>query len=112
MSENLWHLYLLRTTTGMLYTGITTDVARRLAQHQNGKGAKALRGKGELTLVFHCEAGDHSTALKLEYRVKHLSKQQKEKLVINQPSSLKAMLIDQQLTAHKISDKTSAVKTD
>lgn len=58
MSDSLWHLYLLRTTSGMLYTGITTDVARRLTQHQAGKGAKALRGKGELALVFHCEAGE------------------------------------------------------
>ncbi|AJJ20729.1 MULTISPECIES: GIY-YIG nuclease family protein [Yersinia] len=92
MSDSLWHLYLLRTPTGMLYTGITTDVTRRLAQHQVGKGAKALRGKGELTLVFQCEAGDRSTALKLEYRVKQLNKQQKEKLVVSQPSSLLSLL--------------------
>ncbi|CNI14437.1 GIY-YIG nuclease family protein [Yersinia pekkanenii] len=92
MSDSLWHLYLLRTATGMLYTGITTDVTRRLAQHQAGKGAKALRGKGELMLVFHCEAGDRSTALKMEYRVKQLSKPQKEKLVINQPPSLISLL--------------------
>ncbi|CFU82694.1 GIY-YIG nuclease family protein [Yersinia pseudotuberculosis] len=94
MSDSLWHLYLLRTASGTLYTGITTDVARRLAQHQAGKGAKALRGKGELTLVFHCEAGDRSTALKLEYRVKQLSKQQKEKLVIDQPRLLTTLFLD------------------
>ncbi|BCU92165.1 hypothetical protein B7R74_00155 [Yersinia pseudotuberculosis] len=94
MSDRLWHLYLLRTASGMLYTGITTDVVRRLAQHQAGKGAKALRGKGELTLVFHCEAGDRSTALKLEYRVKQLSKQQKEKLVIDQPRLLTTLFLD------------------
>ncbi|AIN15382.1 GIY-YIG nuclease superfamily protein [Yersinia pseudotuberculosis] len=93
MSDSLWHLYLLRTASGTLYTGITTDVARRLAQHQAGKGAKALRGKGELTLVFHCEAGDRSTALKLEYRVKQLSKQQKEKLVIDQPRLLTTLFL-------------------
>lgn len=44
-SSTPWHLYMLRLPSGMLYTGITTDVARRLA-HQAGKGAKALRGKG------------------------------------------------------------------
>ncbi|HFT5242627.1 TPA: GIY-YIG nuclease family protein [Yersinia enterocolitica] len=107
MTDSPWYLYLLRTASGMLYTGITTDVARRMAQHQSGKGAKALRGKGTLTLVFHCDAGDRSTALKLEYRVKQLTKQQKEKLVINQPSSLNAMLIEQ-----KVVDKSSAVKID
>ncbi len=69
-----WHLYMLRLPSGMLYTGITTDGAPP-AQHQAGKGAKALRGK-ELTLAFHCR-GDRSTALKLEYRVKQLSKNTK-----------------------------------
>ena len=43
-----WYLYLLETRRGMLYTGITTDVARRLAQHEAGQGAKALRGRGPL----------------------------------------------------------------
>lgn len=46
MSDSLWHLYLLRTASGMLYTGITTDVARRLAQHQAGKGQKRCGAKG------------------------------------------------------------------
>jgi putative endonuclease len=47
-----WFLYLVRTADNALYTGITTDVARRFLQHQTGKGAKALRGKGELQLAF------------------------------------------------------------
>ncbi|CAI1742923.1 GIY-YIG nuclease family protein [Serratia entomophila] len=92
MAENNWHLYMLRLPNGMLYTGITTDVARRLAQHQAGKGAKALRGKGELTLAFHCPVGDRSTALRLEYRVKQLSKAQKERLVNHPPRSLDYLL--------------------
>ena len=42
----LWHLYLLETAAGALYTGITTDVERRLAEHAAGRGAKApARGK-------------------------------------------------------------------
>ncbi len=64
-----------------LYTGITTDVERRFVQHQTGKGAKALRGKGELTLAFFAAAGERSQALRLEYRVKQLTKRQKERLV-------------------------------
>jgi putative endonuclease len=93
MNETIWHLYLLRMPGGMLYTGITTDVARRLAQHQAGSGAKALRGKGSLDLVFHCPVGDRSSALRLEYRVKQLSKKQKERLVAERPSSLSAWLL-------------------
>ena len=87
-----WFLYMLRTPSGMLYTGITTEVERRLAQHQSGKGAKALRGKGELELVFHYPAGDRSQASKLELKVKKLTKVQKEKLVKEQPGSLESYL--------------------
>ncbi|MBA0160355.1 GIY-YIG nuclease family protein [Pectobacterium versatile] len=86
--DSHWYLYILRTVAGSLYTGITTDVSRRLNQHQTGKGAKALRGKGELTLVFHCLVGDRSDALKLEYRIKQLNKNQKERLVQDQPKTL------------------------
>jgi putative endonuclease len=76
-----WYLYLIRTADNALYTGITTDVERRYKQHQSGKGAKALRGKGELTLAFAAQVGDRSLALRIEYRVKQLTKRQKERLV-------------------------------
>ncbi|ADP11213.1 MULTISPECIES: GIY-YIG nuclease family protein [Erwinia] len=89
-----WHLYIVRTAGGMLYTGIALDVARRFAQHQSGKGAKALRGKGPLELVFHCAAGDRSLASKLEYRVKQLKRQHKLRLAEQQPVSLMQWLSD------------------
>ena len=81
-----WFVYLIRSADNRLYTGITTDVERRLTQHQNGKGAKALRGKGELTLAFAREVGEHSLALRLEYQIKQLTKRQKERLVAGDPS--------------------------
>lgn len=81
-----WSLYLVRTAQGSLYTGVTTDVQRRFGQHENkdkkNKGAKALRGKGPLTLVFEIVVGSRSDALKLEYRVKQLSRTDKE-LIVN-----------------------------
>ncbi|WP_244485832.1 GIY-YIG nuclease family protein [Escherichia coli] len=83
-----WFLYLIRTADNKLYTGITTDVERRYQQHQSGKGAKALRGKGELTLAFSAPVGDRSLALRAEYRVKQLTKRQKERLVCNQVNHL------------------------
>ncbi|WP_323078903.1 GIY-YIG nuclease family protein [Klebsiella quasipneumoniae] len=76
-----WFLYLIRTADNRLYTGITTDVPRRFCQHQAGKGAKALRGKGDLQLAFSHEVGEHSLALRLEYRIKQLTKREKERLV-------------------------------
>lgn len=88
--EQGWQLYMLQTAAGMLYTGITIDVNRRLQQHQQGRGARALRGKGPLTLVFHCAAGDRAAASRLEYQVKQLSRAQKLLLVAQQPACLTA----------------------
>lgn len=90
-----WHLYIVRTAGGALYTGITRDVARRFAQHQSGKGAKALRGKGPLVLMFNCVVGDRSLASKLEYQVKQLKRQQKLRLTEHQPVSLIQWIADQ-----------------
>jgi len=72
---------MVRTKAGHLYTGISNDVERRFKQHQSGTGAKALKGKGPLELVFQCQVGDRSMASKLEYRLKQLNKTQKEALV-------------------------------
>lgn len=77
---------MLRTADNRLYTGITTCIERRLKQHQAGKGAKALRNSETLVLAYQIQVGDRSTALKLEYRIKQLTKAQKERLVKNQPS--------------------------
>ena len=78
-----WHLYLVRSRDGSLYTGITTDVARRFAEHQgNGDtGAKYLRGRGPLVLVFQKKLGSRSLALAVESKVKKLSKTRKEELI-------------------------------
>lgn len=76
-----WSLYLVRTAKGALYTGITTDVERRFGEHQAGRGARALRGKGPLDLAFAVEVGERRLAAQLEWKVKQLPKAQKEALV-------------------------------
>jgi putative endonuclease len=78
-----WYLYMVRCHDGSLYTGIATDVERRFGQHQGsgGGGSKYLRGRGPLNLVFQERVGDRSQALKVETRVKRLSKEKKELLV-------------------------------
>lgn len=84
--DKQWWIYLLRTAMGHLYCGITTDVTRRLSQHQHGRGAKSLRGKGPLQLVWTQPAHSHSDALRCEAKIKRLPKQKKEELVKNQMS--------------------------
>ncbi|SFM38527.1 putative endonuclease [Marinobacter zhejiangensis] len=76
-----WSLYLVRTAKGALYTGITTDVERRFGEHQAGRGARALRGKGPLDLAFAVEVGERRLAAQLEWKVKQWPKAQKEALV-------------------------------
>lgn len=83
MTESCWFLYLIRCRNGTLYAGISTDVARRFAEHEAGapKGSRYLRGKGPLQLEFQAVAGDRSAATKLEVWVKSLPRSVKEDLV-------------------------------
>ncbi len=82
-SSSLWYLYLVRCANGHLYTGVTTDVARRFSEHQSGgiKSAKYLRGKGPLTLMYQEQVGRHGDALRREIAVKKLSRAQKLVLI-------------------------------
>ena len=79
----MWHVYLIRTKMGHLYTGVTQNVKRRFEEHKEGgrKGAKYLKGKKPLKLVFHKKIGGHSQALKTEEKIKKLPKKKKEALV-------------------------------
>ncbi len=74
----MWYLYMVRCAGTALYTGIATDVARRFGQHQEGKGAKYLRGKGPLQLVFAVEAGSRAQASRMEAKLKRLDRCDKE----------------------------------
>lgn len=81
-----WQLYLVRTSSGSLYAGISTDPKRRLRQHQGELtgGARALRGKGPLQLVWTFTVCNRSHASTLEYQLKQLKKTDKERLVQGQ----------------------------
>ncbi len=80
-----WYVYFVRCRNHSLYCGITTDVERRFAQHQAGKGAKALKGKGPLSLAwFQPVDGGRSAASKLELKIKKLPKATKERIVSSQ----------------------------
>ena len=83
--EEKWYLYILRCGDGTLYTGITTDVEKRIAAHRAGRGAKYTRGRGPLKLVHREELPDHSAALKREHEIKTMPRQAKEKLIQKTP---------------------------
>lgn len=81
----VWSLYLLRRGDGGLYTGITTDVARRFAEHSSGKGSRALRGKPLVGIAYSQALGSRSLASRVEYAIKRLAKAEKERLVAHAP---------------------------
>ncbi len=81
-NDKLWWVYFVRTPQNSLYCGITTNVERRFNQHINGTGAKALRGKSPLKLVWYYQVGPQKgEALSMEYKLKKLTKRQKETLI-------------------------------
>ncbi len=77
-----YSLYIVRCADGTLYTGIATDVERRIREHESGtRGAKYLRGRGPLNLEFCKHLGDRARAQQFEYRVKQLERDKKEALI-------------------------------
>ncbi len=77
-----YSLYIVRCNGGTLYTGIATDVQKRLEEHRSGRrGAKYLRGRGPFELVFAEVAGDRARASRLEYHVKKLPRSEKLALI-------------------------------
>jgi len=73
----LWYVYIVECSDKTLYTGITNNLERRIEQHNEGKGAKYTRGRGPITLVKSFTCSSKSSALKLEYKIKQLSKEEK-----------------------------------
>ena len=74
-------LYVLRCGDGSLYAGITRHVARRLAMHVAGKGARYTRGRGPLTVVARARCADRSSALRVELAFKRRTRLDKEAIV-------------------------------
>lgn len=76
-----WFVYILKCSDGTLYTGITTDVNRRLNEHNSGKGAKYTKTRLPVMLLLVSEASTRSEASKEEYRIKQLTREQKLRMV-------------------------------
>ncbi len=82
MAETEYSVYIVRCADDTLYTGIAIDVERRLGEHESSpRGAKYLKGRGPLSLVFSQAVGDRALASRFEYRVKKLSRLEKQSLI-------------------------------
>ena len=72
---------MVRCADGTLYTGWTTDIARRVAQHNAGRGARYTRMHRPVALVYREETPDRSAAMRREAAIKKLDRERKERLV-------------------------------
>jgi len=75
------YAYVVRCSDGTFYTGYTTDVRRRLDEHNAGEGAKYTRGRTPVELVHVERFESKSAAMSREYEIKQLSRSEKESLV-------------------------------
>lgn len=79
MEQNkLYYFYVLLCADQTLYGGFTTDLERRLAQHNSGQGAKYTRIRRPVRMIYHEKYSSKSAALKAEYAFKHQSRSKKE----------------------------------
>lgn len=88
-TRTTWYLYILDCDGRYFYTGITTDVDRRLRQHRSGRtpGARATRGFQRIEPVYTVAFDTRSRAQRAEYRLKRLLREEKGRIVKDQPTA-------------------------
>lgn len=82
MDSSGWFVYLVRCADGTLYTGITTDLARRIAEHNGvgGLGARYTRSRRPVALVYAEPADNRAAAARREATIKRLRRTDKQRL--------------------------------
>ncbi len=82
----MWFVYIIRCADDSLYTGVTTDIDRRIVEHNTKKtGAKYSRARRPVTLVYQETIDSRSAALKREAAIKTLPRSEKEQLTSQSP---------------------------
>lgn len=78
----MWYVYILKCADGTLYTGVTNDLKRRVAQHNSSElGAKYTKGRRPVELMYSKRKKTRATAQKEEHEIKQLAKTDKMKLI-------------------------------
>ncbi|MDO8536519.1 MAG: GIY-YIG nuclease family protein [Candidatus Omnitrophota bacterium] len=77
----MWYVYMIKCSDGSLYTGVTTDIERRMNEHNSGKGASYTRVRTPVRLVHHESRPDRSKALKREAEIKRWPRSKKLTLI-------------------------------
>ena len=77
----MYYVYIVKCSDGTLYTGYTTEIERRIEEHNLGQGARYTRGRTPVTLMHQETFSSKSKAMKREYAIKSLSRQEKQELI-------------------------------
>lgn len=98
-----WYVYMLRCADDSLYTGVTTDVERRFAQHRSGRGAKYTRSHPPLAVVYREACADKGAALRRESAIKQLPRA--EKLKLTEEWTMQEVRIDRAYAARLLPER-------
>lgn len=85
-------VYILKCNDNTYYTGWTNDLLKRIKAHNNGKASKYTRGRLPVEYIYIEEKNDKSSALKREYKIKQLTRVQKEKLIQSNKNKIKEFI--------------------
>lgn len=94
------YVYILECKDNTYYTGYTTNVKHRLKMHNLGRGAKYTRARRPCRLVYSKECDSKSSAMKLEYRIKQLSRKEKLDLILGRKARLDSRCIERILVSY------------
>ena len=84
-----WKIYIVECSDGSFYTGITTDIDRRILEHNfSFKAAKYTRSRRPVRLVYEESASNRSEASKREYSIKRLKRKNKSSLILSEKNEL------------------------
>ena len=78
------YTYILKCKDNTYYTGYTNDLEKRIKAHNEGKGAKYTKGRGPVELVYCEEYEEKGRAMRREWEIKQLSRNEKENLIMGQ----------------------------
>lgn len=81
MTTTSWHVYILRCADGTLYTGMTNDLAKRLASHNAGTASRYTRSRVPVAVAWTEPCATRSAALRREAAIKRLTRTQKEEVI-------------------------------
>ena len=91
LGDTMYYVYIVECDDGTYYTGYTSDISRRINEHNNGTGAKYTRSRNPVELIYYETFEDRSEAMSREYTIKQLSHDEKANLAENDDGEIEPL---------------------